>query len=70
MELTDLAGVVRDRRLALNLTQVALSDLAEVSERLIRDLEVGRPTIRTDKLFAVLTALGLEIDINRRHAGK
>jgi HTH-type transcriptional regulator/antitoxin HipB len=70
VELTDLSGVVRDRRLALNLTQVALADLAEVSERLIRDLEVGRPTIRTDKLVAVLTALGLEIDINRRHAGK
>ena len=70
VELTDLAGVVRGRRMTLNLTQVELADLAEVSERLIRDLEVGRPTIRTDKLFAVLTALGLEIEINRRHAGK
>jgi HTH-type transcriptional regulator/antitoxin HipB len=70
VELTDLSGVVRNRRLALNLTQVALADLAEVSERLLRDLEVGRPTIRTDKLFAILTALGLEIEINRRHPGK
>ena len=70
VELTALAGVIRGRRMALNLTQVELADLAEVSERLIRDLEVGRPTIRTDKLFAVLTALGLEIEINRRHAGK
>lgn len=70
MELTDLSGVVRGRRLALNLTQVELADLAEVSERLIRDLEVGRLTIRTDKLFAVLTALGLEIDINRMHVGR
>ena len=70
MELPDLSGIVRGRRLALNLTQVELADLAGVSERLIRDLEVGRPTIRTDKLFAVLTALGLEIDINRMHAGK
>ena len=70
MELTDLSGIVRGRRIALGLTQVELADLAEVSERLIRDLEVGRPTIRTDKLFAVLTALGLEIEINRRHSGK
>ena len=70
MKLSDLSGVVRGRRIALNLTQVELADLAEVSERLIRDLEVGRPTIRTDKLFAVLTALGLEIDINRTNAGK
>ena len=70
MELIDLSGVVRGRRIALNLTQVELADLAKVSERLIRDLEFGRPTIRTDKLFAVLTALGLEIEIHRRHAGK
>ena len=70
MELTDLSVVARGRRLALNLTQLELADLAGVSERLIRDLEVGRPTIRTDKLFAVLTALGLEIDINRRQASK
>ena len=70
MELTDLSVVARGRRLALNLTQLELADLAGVSERLIRDLEVGRPTIRTDKLFAVLTALGLEIDINRRQASR
>ncbi len=70
MELADLAGLVRDRRQDLDLTQAELSDLAEVSERLIRDLEGGRLTIRTDKLSAVLTALGLEIDINRTHAGR
>lgn len=70
MELADLSGLVRARRLALDLTQAELADLAEVSERLIRDLEVGRLTIRTDKLFAILTALGLQIDINRMHAGR
>lgn len=70
MELADLAGLVRDRRQDLDLTQAELSDLAEVSERLIRDLEGGRLTIRTDKFSAVLTALGLEIDINRTHAGR
>lgn len=70
MELADLSGLVRARRLALDLTQAELADLAEVSERLIRDLEVGRLTIRTDKLFAILTALGLRIDINRMHAGR
>lgn len=68
MELIDLAGVVRRRRLALSLTQLELADLAEVSERLIRDLETGRLTIRTDKLLAILTVLGLEFNINRIHA--
>lgn len=69
-DLSGLSGLVRGRRLALNLTQADLADLAEVSERLIRDLEAGRLTIRTDKLFAVLTALGLEMDINRTHTGR
>jgi len=68
VELIDLAGVVRRRRLALSLTQLELADLAEVSERLIRDLETGRLTIRTDKLLAILTVLGLEFNINRIHA--
>jgi HTH-type transcriptional regulator/antitoxin HipB len=61
----DVAGVVRGRRNALELTQADLADLAEVSERFIRDLEKGRLTIRTDKLLAVLTTLGLELNIRR-----
>jgi len=67
MKPNELSSLVRQRRHSLGLTQVELSDLAEVSERLIRDLEGGRLTIRTDKLSAVLTALGLEIKINRTH---
>lgn len=68
MEPIDLARVVRERRLALDLTQPELADLAEVSERLIRDLEAGRRTITADKLFRILTALGLKIHITRMQA--
>ena len=67
MRFNEISNVVRQRRRALNLTQIELADLAEVSERLIRDLESGRSTVRTDKLLAVLAALGLEIKINRTH---
>ena len=63
----DISGAVRQRRHSLGLTQVELADLAEVSERLIRDLEGGRLTIGTEKLLAVLAALGLEIKINRTY---
>ena len=63
----EIATIVRQRRRSLNLTQIEVADLAEVSERLIRDLEGGRLTVRTDKLKAILTALGLEIKIIRTH---
>ena len=67
MRSNEISNVARQRRHSLDLTQVELADLAEVSERLIRDLESGRTTIGTDKLIAVLEALGLEIEINRTH---
>ena len=67
MDSNEIATIVRQRRRSLNLTQIEVADLAEVSERLIRDLEGGRLTVRTDKLKAILTALGLEIKIIRTH---
>ena len=60
MELQDIPAIVRKRRQSLELTQSELADLAEVSERLIRDLEGGRLTIGTDKFFAILAVLGLK----------
>lgn len=68
MNSIDLSRTLRQRRHALGLTQLELADLAEVSERLIRDLEHGRLTVRTDKLLAVLAALGLELKVTRTHA--
>jgi HTH-type transcriptional regulator/antitoxin HipB len=60
MKSQDIPLVVRRRRKELDLTQSELADLAEVSERLVRDLEGGRLTIGTDKFLAILDALGLE----------
>lgn len=60
-----IAETIRHRRKKLGLTQVELADLANVSERLIRDLEAGRLTVGTDKLLATLEALGFEIRIVR-----
>jgi y4mF family transcriptional regulator len=69
MKTTKIAEAIHRRRRDLGLTQLELADLAEVSERLIRDLEAGRLTIRMDKLLATLDALGLEIHVRRIHAG-
>jgi y4mF family transcriptional regulator len=58
---TRLADDVRARRGALGLRQDELADLSGVSVRFVRALEHGKPTVRLDKVAAVLDALGLEL---------
>ncbi|WP_138443710.1 helix-turn-helix transcriptional regulator [Sinomonas susongensis] len=66
----EIAMRVRERRRALALTQQDLADLAGVSERFVRFVEQGKPSIRLDALTAVLEALGLELDVVPRRAGR
>lgn len=61
-----IATQVRARRRALALTQQDLADLAGVSERFVRFVEQGKPSVRLDTLSAVLGALGLELDVVAR----
>ncbi|GAA2200550.1 hypothetical protein GCM10009849_21560 [Sinomonas flava] len=61
-----LAAEVRGRRRALGLSQQDLADLAGVSERFVRFVEQGKPSIQLDALLAVLDALGLELVVRRR----
>jgi y4mF family transcriptional regulator len=58
---TRLADDVRARRGVLGLRQDELADLSGVSVRFVRALEHGKPTVRLDKVAAVLDALGLEL---------
>ncbi|MGF1646363.1 MAG: type II toxin-antitoxin system Y4mF family antitoxin [Kineosporiaceae bacterium] len=60
-EAAGLAGDVHARRRALSLGQDDLAALAGVSVRFVRALEHGKPTVRLDKVVAVLDALGLEL---------
>ncbi len=57
---------VRMRRRDLGLRQDEAADLAGVSERFIREVESGKPTVRLDKLVALLDALGLQLDVRSR----
>ena len=54
-----LGDQVKDRRVALELTQAELADLSGVSERFVRLVESGKQSVRMDKVDAVLDALGL-----------
>lgn len=61
-----LAAEVRSRRGRLGLTQQDLADMAGVSERFVRFIEQGKPSIQLDSLTAVLETLGLELRLGTR----
>ncbi len=52
---------LRSRRLELRLRQDELAALAGVSTRFVHALEQSKPTVRLDKVLAVLRQLGLDL---------
>lgn len=63
-----LGDEMKTQRKALNLSQLEVAELAGVSERFVRAAEQGKPSVRLDKLEAVLDALGLELRATPRRA--
>ncbi|MFQ4148368.1 helix-turn-helix domain-containing protein [Arthrobacter sp. LAPM80] len=64
MEVADLGAALRARRKALNLTQSETADLADISTRVLSDLENGRETVRLDILTAVASSLGMTLSLH------
>ncbi|MET3429022.1 y4mF family transcriptional regulator [Actinoplanes tereljensis] len=60
-----LADTVRLRRRQLGLGQGELADLAGVSERFVYALEHGKTSVQLNKVIAVLSALGLHLELHR-----
>lgn len=60
---SSLGSEVRARRASLSLSQQDLADLSGVSERFVRFVENGKPTIQLEPLLAVLSTLGLELSV-------
>lgn len=58
-----LGRQIRERRRSLRLTQDELADLAGCSSRFVRALEVGKPSVRLDKVLDVLDVLGLDLQL-------
>lgn len=61
--ISGLADAVRDRRVALNLRQTDLAELAGCSTRFVHTLEQAKETVRLDKLLDVLEVLGLGLRV-------
>jgi HTH-type transcriptional regulator/antitoxin HipB len=64
----DLGSIVREQRHALNLRQVDLAGIGNTGNRLIVDIEKGKPTVQLQKVLEVLDLLGLELTVNRKSA--
>ena len=58
-----LGKALRLRRRSLGLSQVQTCDLAGVGPAFLYELERGKPTVRLDKVLAVLEVLGLALEL-------
>lgn len=58
-----LARAIRSRRRTLKLTQEDLSDMSDVSLRLIHEVEHGKESIQLGKLMKILGGLGMHLEL-------
>jgi y4mF family transcriptional regulator len=58
-----LGTALRNRRKSLGLTQQELARLAGCGLAFLYELEIGKATVRFDKLLSVLRVLGLELSL-------
>ena len=61
---SQLAEIVRHERKRQKVSQIRLSQLADVGVRFVRDLEDGKETVQLDKVLAVLETLGIAIELS------
>ena len=61
---SQLAEIVRRERKRQKVSQIRLSQLADVGVRFVRDLEDGKETVRLDKILAVLETLGIAVELS------
>jgi y4mF family transcriptional regulator len=59
----DVGQIVREQRQALNLRQIDLAGIGNTGNRLIVDIEKGKPTVQLQKVLDVLELLGLELTV-------
>jgi len=65
-----LGDAARDRRKHLGLSQAETAELAGVAVRTVHAVETGKSTVRLDALLAVLSAVGLQLRLERGNAAR
>jgi transcriptional regulator with XRE-family HTH domain len=66
----EAAAVVRELRGAAGMTQIDLAAKARVSRSFISDVEAGKASVESAKLFDVFQALGYEVALRHRQTGE
>ena len=67
---SQLAEIVRRERRRQKVSQIRLSQLADVGVRFVRDLEDGKETVQLDKVLAVLETLGISVELSSMGDGE
>mgnify|MGYP001940325213 CR=1 FL=1 len=62
MNIQALGNFVRAQRKEWRLTQLEVAELADVSDRFLRELEHGKPTAEIGKVIEVLAVLGFDLE--------
>jgi len=65
----DLGKIVRAQRREMGLRQMDLAGIGNTGNRLIVDLESGKPTVQLQKALNILALLGLEVVIRPKTPG-
>jgi y4mF family transcriptional regulator len=63
MTAEQIGALVRQARLSQGLRQDQLAAAAGVGVRFLVELEGGKPTVRLDKVLAVMDALGCRLEV-------
>ena len=62
-DLKDIANAVRATRKTHGMTQTELAGLSGTGLRFVSELERGKPTVSLNKVLAVLSVLGLGLQV-------
>lgn len=62
----DVGRIVREQRRELKLRQIDLAGIGNTGNRLIVDIEKGKPTVQLQKLLDLLDLLGLEVIVRKK----
>ena len=62
----DIGQVVRAQRQSQGLRQIDLAGIGNTGNRLIVDIEKGKPTVQLQKVLDVLELLGLELTVRSK----
>ena len=60
-DILDLGRLVRERRIAMRLSQQEFADLSGVGRRFVSELEQGKPTLEIAKVLIAVAAAGIDL---------